>query len=223
MQRLCLGVILNLLPKHRENWLVISGPSFLTLGRVNEKRSQSTFPLVGMNTHQGWHSLSCMLQGCPLLSATDHANKGRFSPWCRGQEQCGQLLGFVLHSTLLGNKERMHRFWMFSVPWCLKFSSYGDKESKLSLAQKGKTFLILPNLATVPKLRDCSSFPYMVDFIIMGVCKSQTGIMWRALKWQGRRLKMPGVASISIQQIWRDGSRNKLILSTFLKITKNKY
>lgn len=55
---------------------------------------------------------------------------------------------------------------MFSAPWCLKFSFYGDKESKQNLAQKGKTLLILPNLPAIPKLPDCSSVHYTADITV---------------------------------------------------------
>lgn len=45
-------------------------------------------------------------------------------------------------------------------------------------------------------------------------------VMWRAFKWLGRRLKMPGSVSIPIQQIWTGGSRNKTISGMFLKSLK---
>lgn len=41
-----------------------------------------------------------------------------------------------------------------------------------------------------------------------------------AYKWMKSGLKKPGIAATSIQQIWTGGSRNKIILSMFLKLLK---
>lgn len=79
-------------------------------------------------------------------------------------------------------------FWMFSVPWCLNFSFYSDKGSKLSLAQKGKKPLTLPGPPTIPKLPDCSS-THMADITITQVHKEWMEITWRGFQVIGKETK----------------------------------
>lgn len=111
---------------------------------------------------------------------------------------------------------------MLSVPWCLKFPSCSNKESKQSLAQKGKTSLIPPNLLKVPKLSDCSSVLYMADTILVWVCKRQTGTTWRAFKCGGKETNdvwhcfHPN--SINLNRWLREQDNTKHVL----KIPKNK-
>lgn len=109
---------------------------------------------------------------------------------------------------------------MFSVSWCLTFSFHGAKGSKQSLAQEGKTLLILPDPPVVPKPPTCRSAHSLADLAITQIHRGWMEITWGASKWEGRKPKRLDFISLPVHQVWTGGSRNKTIPGMFLQLLK---